>query len=339
VASTITPKDREKLPDWAKSTAHQIEDLGFRWEFDWEYPVPDPGTVQRVQIRDETHVGQVSEVRKYAEAMKRGDKFPPGVVTKDGRIVDFNTRARAAERLGWPTFPAFILDVSFSTADSFSRQRLRMLGAAFNTGGPKPLTRAELTDIVREAAANPAEWDTDKVSQHLSVTRGTVAGIFAQFRAEKRAEQLGVKFNGAVPPSNRALLGQRSDKLADEPFKEITRLAQDAGLSSGDLRDLCNRTVAVTTGDADRLKLIADERVARESQITTFRAAGKRRPPLSSRVHTYVDFITGYDGNVADLIDGNPSTREDYIRKIDTAINVLTTLLRAQREASAEAVK
>src|SRR5258708_32944699 len=96
VASNLTPKDRDKLPDWAKSTASKIEDLGFRWEFNWEYPVPDLDTVQRVQIRDEAHIGQASEVRLYAEAMKRGDKFPPGVVTQDGRIVDFNTRARAA---------------------------------------------------------------------------------------------------------------------------------------------------------------------------------------------------------------------------------------------------
>ena len=51
MATPIT--DRKQLPDYAQTTAEQIEDLGFKWEFNYEYPVPDPNETQRVQIRDE----------------------------------------------------------------------------------------------------------------------------------------------------------------------------------------------------------------------------------------------------------------------------------------------
>src|SRR6185312_8470394 len=88
-------KDKNSLPDYAKPVADKIEKLGFKWEFDYEFPVPDPDKTQRVQIRDVAHIAKQADVNIYAAALKRGDKFPPGVVTKDGRFVDFNTRAKA----------------------------------------------------------------------------------------------------------------------------------------------------------------------------------------------------------------------------------------------------
>jgi hypothetical protein len=321
------------LPVWAMSTKNQIEALGFKWKFDWEYPVPSPETTRRVQIRDETHVGQKSEVSQYAEAMKRGDKFPPGVVTKDGRIVDFNTRSRAAHKLGWPTFPVFIIQEDFEGADELTRQRFRLLGAAFNTGGPKSLTRAELSDIIRDVAASPGDWDTNKVSEHLHVPRGTVNAIFAQYRAEKRAELLGVSFNGTVTSSARATLGQRSEKLADKPFREITKLVQEAGMSTSDVADLCKRVIDVTTGDEDRLTLIQAEREARDQQIAGYKASGKRRPPLSSRVRTYAEFFVSHKDKVSELVDTNPNTRGDFLAMINEAHMVLSHLVTAQRES------
>ncbi|MFZ0230470.1 MAG: hypothetical protein WAL41_26800, partial [Mycobacterium sp.] len=108
-------KDKSALPDYEKSTADRIENLGFKWEFEYKYPIQAPDTVQRVQIRKDQHAPP-AEVTRYAQAMKRGDQFPPGVVTKDGRYVDFNSRAMAAHKLGWLDFPAFILNVRVDSA-------------------------------------------------------------------------------------------------------------------------------------------------------------------------------------------------------------------------------
>lgn len=335
MASTITNKEKNKLPDWALSTMNQIEDLGFfNWVYDWEYPVPTGDTIQRVQIRDQKNVGPASVVALYAEAMKRGDKFPPGVVTLDGRIVDFNTRARAAAKLGHTTFPVFIIQENYDGADSFTQERFHMLGTAFNSGGPVPLTRPELSAQLRMAAANSDQWDTDAVAKHVHVKRGTVQGIFAEFRAEKRAEKLGVPFNGSVSSTTRAMLGQKSEKLADEPFKQIARLAQDAGMITKDLAGLCKRVVEITTGDTDRLALIATERADREQQIAGFRASGKRRPPLSSRMRTDAKFVISHRNEVNELVDTNPNTRVDYLELISDAAGVWSQLVAAQRAAN-----
>ena len=65
-------KDMSDLPDYAKPTAARIENLGFKWEFDYKYPIQAPDTVQRVQIRDAAHEAPPAEVTRYAAAMKRG---------------------------------------------------------------------------------------------------------------------------------------------------------------------------------------------------------------------------------------------------------------------------
>ena len=332
MAATITSKEKDKLPDWAISTVNQVEKLGFfKWVFDPLYPVLNPDDMQRVQIRDEGHVGQRSEVLKYAEAMKRGDKFPPGVLTLDKRIIDFNTRARAAYKLGWPTFPAIIIQEDYDGADAFTVERFHILGAAFNTGGPKPLTRTELSDQIRRAAVDSDNWDTNKLSEHLHVKRNVVQNVFAQFRAETRATQLGVSFNGSVNDSTRAMLGQRSDKLADDPFREIVRLTQDAGLTGAEAGNLVKQVTGISTGDADRMALITAERAARAQQITRFQSGGKKRPPLSTRVRTYAEFFVEHEDDPDELIDSNPNTREEYLTLIDKAETVLSRLVVAQR--------
>jgi hypothetical protein len=331
---TIT--SRQSLPDYAKPTADKIERLGFRWEFDYEYPVPEPDKTQQVQVRDAEHLAPQPEVTKYAAAMKRGDKFPPGVVTRDGRYVDFNTRAKAAHKLGWPHFPVFILNVNYAAATESERERVQLLAASFNTTHGNRLTRAELTYNVRMVAGNP-DWTPEQVAKLLGITNGTVGAIFAQFRAEQRARQLGVPLNGAVTDSNKGILGQRSPKFTDRPYREIVRLTQDAGLTSHELRDLCNRVLAAGTED-EQVGVVQAERASREAQIAHFTATGRKRPPLSSELRKRLGFILGHETDVGNLLDLNPETRADYIQQLDQAVAVLRAIADAQRQALAEPV-
>ena len=332
MSATIAANELTKLPDWAISTANQIEALGFKkWSFVWDHPVPDD--VKRVQIRDEKNVGQTSEVALYAEAMKRGDKFPPAVWTQDQRMVDGNTRTRAAKKLGWPSFPSFIIHEDFEGAETFTQERYYALGAAFNTGGPKPITRLEMTRLIRILAADPENWTTDKVAEHLHVKRGMVQNVFSELRAEQRAKELGVKLNGAVCPSAKTQLGGKSDKLSDPVFRSVAQLAQDASLSTGDLGDLLRRVSAITTGDEDRLALIATERDVRDPQITNWLAGGKKKPLPSSGIRSAADKLVQHEStDVQALVDGNPNTRVGYLELLDKALVVLTRVVAAQRQ-------
>lgn len=326
MASTIT--DRKNLPDNAQPIADQIEKLGFKWEFNYQYPLPNPDKVQRLQIR--AIPAPAPEVQKYAAAMKRGDTFPPGVVTRDGRFVDFNTRAKAAWKTNRRDFPVFVLSASYESASETERERLFMLGAAFNSHGPKPLTRSELADLVSKIKGS--DWTAERVAALLGVTTSRVSTVFAQRKAEQRAERLGVPFNGSVTSSTRSMLGQRDEKLNDRPFTEITRLTQDAGLTTEELRDLCNRVQAETGSDEEKVAVVDAERKAREAQIDNYKATSRRRPPLSSETLKRTRYLEGFEGKVADLVDYNPNTGADYLASVERAVQVLTALAQAQRE-------
>ena len=328
-------KDKTDLPDYAKSTADRIEALGFKWEFDYKYPIQAPDTVQRVQIRDTAHEAPAAEVTRYAAAMKRGDQFPPGVVTRDGRYVDFNTRAKAAWKLGWPDFPAFILNVRFDGATDSERERLLLLGAAFNTTAGKRLDRKEVADIIRQVAGNP-DWTVQQVAKLLGLTESTVKSVFAQFRAEDRAERLGVHLNGSITESNKAMLGQRSEKLTDRPFTEIAKLTQEAGLTSGELRDLCNK-VQEAGSEAEKVDIIRAERDARDAQIAHFKATAKKKPPESVNLRKRLGWIAGFNTNVTELLDYNPTTAVEYLKQVEEASELLKRLAEYQRSAMREA--
>lgn len=326
VASTIT--DRKGLPDNAQPIADQIEALGFKWAFNYQYPLPAPEKAQRLQVREQ--VAPPAEVAKYAAAMKRGDVFPPGVVTRDGRFVDFNTRSMAAWKTGRRDYPVFIVSASFEDASDSERERLLLLAGAFNTHGPKPLTRAELAKLVGEIKGS--DWTAERVAALLGVTNSRVNQVFAQRKAERRAERLGVPFNGSLTASSRTMLGQHGDKLNDRPFAAIARLAQDAGLTGAELRDLSKRVQEASGSDDEKMALIDAEREARKAQIENYRATEKRRPPLSSDVLKRTRWLEGFTGNISELVDYNPNTGGGYLMSVERAAQVLTALAVMQRE-------
>jgi hypothetical protein len=331
-------KDKNSLPDYAKPVADKIEKLGFKWEFDYEFPVPDPDKTQRVQIRNEDHIAKPADVNVYAAAMKRGDKFPPGVVTKDGRFVDFNTRAKAAHKLGWPHFPAFVINVNYGAATESERERVQLLGASFNTTHGKRLDRNELAMNIRFVANNP-DWTAERVAALLGISQATVNALFAQARAEQRAKRLGVTLNGSVTASNKAILGQRSEKLTDAPFKAIAMLAQDAGLTHGELRDLCNRVQVVEGSEAERVAVVEKERGARAAQIAHHVSTGKKKPPLSTELRKRLTFTLGYEGKEDELVDFNPETASEYMRQLERGIAVLRAVADAQRTSMSQGTR
>ena len=321
-------KDRQQLPDIAKPTADLIERLGFKWELDYEYPLPD--LAQRLQIRDASHYAPTAQVAQYAAAMQRGDKFAPIVVTRDGHTVDGNTRVTAARKNKRPDLPALILNVDYETATEAVRNRLRILGAGFNTRNGKGIDRNEITMAVK-AVAGTGDYDATRVASLLGVTDATIQGIFAEQRAQERAEKLGVHLNGSVPSSQVRLLGQRSPKLNDEPFAAVTELTKDAGLGRPELRDLCNRIQAVGS-DKEKLAIITEERQSREGQIAEYTATGKKKPPVSGELRRKLGYVLTYESDPRALVEFNKDVAERHLEHLTKAIKVLQTALEAQRE-------
>lgn len=321
-------KDRQQLPDIAKPTADLIERLGFKWELDYEYQLPELG--QRIQIRDTKHYAPAAQVSNYAAAMRRGDKFPPIVVTKDGHLLDGNTRVTAATKNKRPDLPAFVLNVDYESATGSARNRLHLLGAGFNARNGKGIDRVEIANVVR-AVVGAGDYDATRVAALLGVTDSTIQGIFAEQKARERAAKLGIELNGSVPASQVKTLGQRSPKLNDQPFAAITRLTLDAGLAQDELRELCNRVQAAGS-DEEKLALVAEEQQAREEQIAEYKATGKKKPPVSGELRRKLGYIFAFESDPQSLVERNKDVADKHLEQLAKAIKILKVAETAQRD-------
>ena len=321
-AATITK--HEDLPDEARNGASLIKRLGFNWELDLRYPTPD--AERRVQIRDESHNAPKAEVAKYAQAMAHNEALPPIVITRDGYLVDGNTRVGGAIKAKLPTLTAFILDVNYDGASAAVLRRLHLLGAAFNTRNGRGIDRAEITDAVL-AVGNGTDYTAERIATLLGVSSGLVSSVLAEQRARDRAGKHGVHVNGSIPSSQLRRLGQAT--LNDGPFLALLQLTQDAGLTSGEVGDLVKQ-IKEAGNDAAALALIDQQRAERRDQIAEYRASGKSRIPHSAQLRQRLGFVLKYETTPRDLVEYSPTMVEEHRRILDRAITVLTAVRELQ---------
>lgn len=319
-----TTKNRQQLPENAQFTADLIEKLGFHWELSFEYPTPD--ATRRLQIREEKHYSPKDMVAKYAACMKRGDKFPPIVTTKDGWLVDGNTRVEAAHRNKYPYMQAFVIDDAYEGAKPHIKQRLHTLGAAFNARNGKGIDRREIQKAVEIIGANP-DFTAVRIAALLGVTEGQVNGYIAQKRGKDRAHELGVPLNGEMTSSALQKLGRVSDKLNDGPFQALAALARDAGMSSSEIAAVARKMIDCK---ADHLatQIVEEEREARRDQIAMFKVTGRSKPSLSSLLRQRFGFL--FTHSTEELVELNPSVAEEHLEKTRLALEKLTAVYRAQ---------
>lgn len=328
MARAANIKKHEDLPDEARTTATLIKKLGFDWELDLRYPTPD--FERRVQIRDEVHYAPSAEVTKYASAYLRNEAMPPIVMTKDGFLLDGNTRVGALHRAKLPTVSAFIVDEDYEGANAATVRRFTALGAAFNTRNGRGIDRKEIARAILAVGAG-GDYTAERIAALLGLSSGLVNGVLAEQRARERADRLGVHVNGSVPVSMLRRLGQAP--LNDEPFRRMLKLTQDAGLSASELGELV-RQVKAAGSDAAALELIDAQRAERREQIAEFAASGKSRPPGPAQLRQHLGFILKYAGDPDKLVDRNPTTVAEHATLLDQAIELLTKVRALQREGN-----
>jgi hypothetical protein len=317
---------RDQLADIARPVADLVERFGFKWEFDYEYALPD--TERRVQIRSEDHYAPAPKVAELRAVMKRGEKLPPIVVTQDGHIVDGNTRVTAARRNGFPTIQAIVLDVKAEGAKESENRRLWALGAAFNARHGKGIDREELRRAVGLIGSDPA-YTATRIAALIGVTDSVVQSLLAEKRGRDRAEALGLQVNGSVGAGRLRVLGRASEGLNDEPFKDLFSLVQDSGLSAADIRQVVTRAKE-TKSDEGALGVLSQERQARRDQISEYRASGKAVPPNSAKLRQRLGFILNFEASPRDLVEHNPDLVREHADLIERTVLVLRAAAEAQ---------
>jgi hypothetical protein len=322
-------KTRQQLPDIAKPTADLIEKLGFQWELDYEYPTPDG---RRVQIREEAHYTPREMVMRIASAMARREKLPPIVVTKDGYIIDGNTRTAAAQHNKYPSVQALVIPDSYEGCTEKVERRLKLLGAAFNARNGKGIDREEIRKAIVAIGQDPT-YDGTRIAALIGVTDATVKSILAEMKAKDRAESVGVHLNGSVAATPLRILGQASEKLNDEPFRAVAALAQDTGMAPGDLREVIKQ-MHEAKSDEGALRVVDEHRAARREQIAEYRASGKSKPPPAAKLRQRLGFILDFEKNPRDLTELNPEVVAKHRDAIERSIAVLQAVLAASGAAA-----
>ena len=322
----VNSVQREQLSDLAKPVVDLVERIGFEWEFEFEHPLPELAT--RIQIRAEKHYAPATMVARLREAMTRGDKLPPIVVTHDGHLVDGNTRVTAAQRNGFPNLQAVVLNVELDRATEAEVRRLNTLGAAFNARHGKGIDREEIRRAVEQLGNDP-NYSATRIAALIGVTDGVVQSLVSELRARRRAEALGLHVNGSVNAARLRTLGRVAENLNDEPFKELFTLVEDSGMSVGEINAVVKRA-RDEKSDQGALAVLAEEKESRRQQIAEYKASGKSVPPNAGKLRQRLGFILGFEADPRELLEHNPALSKEYVEALERSIEVLQSVLKAQ---------
>lgn len=312
-----------ELPDYARPVAQRLKQFGFTWRFSEEYPLGDKS--KRVQVRNESTLAPLREVSKYAQDMKRGDQFPPVVVTADGYLVDGATRTEATRKLGWKTIATFVLDISFGDATPAQQKQLIYMGAGANLIHGRGMSTANVADII-EIITDDNDTPSD-VARKLHISNSTATTLLNASNARKRAVRLGVEVTGVLTNSALKLFGGKSQRFTDPVFAGFFQLAQDARLSHSALNNLSKRLEAAGT-EHERMTILEEERGLYRDIIE----GGATSPSPAAKLRQNLGFLLRMN-SPEDLIEHELGAVETHRTVLAEAAEKLLKVIQEQRQA------
>jgi hypothetical protein len=327
LARVVTSKDQ--LPPYAQAYVARIEEFGFGWRFVAEHKLGDIS--RRVQVRDEEKLAPLGDVSKYAQAMRRGDQFPPVFLTADGYLIDGNTRTEGARKIGWRTFPAFELDVLYEQATPAQKRQLKYFGSGFNLTHGRGMSTAYLLHIIDDLTL---EDDTPReMARRLHISENTANTLLNAAKARKRAERLNVKLNDGLTNSHLRLFGGKSQLFTDPVFAQFILLAQDAHLTISATTDLSRRLVAAGT-ENERLNILADEREGYHEIIM----GGATGPSRAAKLRQSLGYLIG-QSDPDDLAELDPRAAETHVKTLVEAARRIGEAIEAQERVERSRVR
>lgn len=179
------------LPKFTQIT-EAIEYHGFKWDFKnvklSTLKTGAEGSV-RLQVRSLKDVAPLKRINDYAIKLPH-TVFPPIVVTKDGFIVDGNTRVAANLKIGRSQVEAVVIDVEFSTAGEKVIKKLGILGALFNADNGQDLDQAAILAHARDAVSLGY---VDDVVMQFGCNKNAISKLRKELGAQKALDAFGVK--------------------------------------------------------------------------------------------------------------------------------------------------
>ena len=314
--------EEANLPPYAQADHLRIKSYGFSWAYFAERRLAEAS--HRVQVRDIKQLAPPQRVNMYAIALKRGDQFPPVIVTADGYLVDGHTRTEAARKIGWTTFPTFVVDVNYSDAPASVRKQLQKLGAGFNNTHGQAMTGKDIARIISDVG----EQDTSpkELARELHISESTANTHLNAARTRKRAEKVGVKLDETLTPSHLRLFGNKTKYFSDDVFREFITLTQDAHLTIAATTDLAKR-LEVTGTEHEKMELLAVERSGYHNVID----GGSVSPSKAAKLRQSLGFLLRQE-DPDTLAEQDPHASRMHIRTVRDAWERLDKILLAQEQ-------
>src|SRR5208282_389398 len=200
-------KKISSLPPQAQLTALRLAAAGYpegTWVYSPNHDLADPG--MGIQVRGDADRAPRHKVSQYADAMKdytlKRDQllFPPGVFTSDDYLVDGWTRTEAARRLGWMTFPAFVLLDSYQGADEARLDKFALTAGALNLGHGNNLSTGDTERLILNVSKGmdlSAPGAPAEIAKRLGISRTWVGNLLNARTASELAVSLGIDLSGA----------------------------------------------------------------------------------------------------------------------------------------------
>lgn len=305
----------------------EIEDLGFAYSEDAQFDISVLSKDKRVQSREFGSApfwAPKEEMRRYAIQMTHSP-FPPIIVTRDGWLVDGNTRVGARDIRKEKFSPAIVLEVEYGKMKPIEQEKVYGLAVTINSQNGRNLTTKERRASI--ALLIDLGWNNTQIEKRIGVRVHEINKMRRVITARGRLEKLGVTVNGNLSQAAVAVLGDEKVLLLnDDPYKAIAALATDAGLNSKEVRDIAYEALALGSDD-EKMKRVAAVRGEFKEQIEAVKFEHAAKPPLARQLRQHLGFVNKYEGNVSALKESNPAYAEEHATYVTTAIKVLSQLL------------
>lgn len=310
---------------WALSSALEVEEKHQIWTLVEDYPLVPAN--KRMQVRPISKLAP--DINEYVQMMKNGDKFPPVIVTRDGMLVDGNTRTEAAMKLGWHTFPALVLEhVVYAGLSPTSpvHDTLIQLGAGANRKHGRRQSNADLEVLIKQL--QPRVTIAEVVSG-FHVSKGFATRTWNAAKAERYAVSLGVPLDNEFSSSQLSLFAGKIEKYGDPVWKKTFELAQDAHLKH-DATSALMQGLEQYKGETERLAYLAREREQHASVIES----GVHVPLQKPRRMKQALGVINKDDAPEMYVEKDPrkKVRLDYRQSIMDAMERLPKILLQQEE-------
>ena len=245
------------------------------------------------QVRIAEHRAPADRVELYATRIKAGSFPPPLIVTKQGVLIDGNTRRAALLAAGGATgreYACYVVDVT-------SVNRMIQIGAQANEHG-LPLSPEEKLAAVRAAVADGIP--SVVIEARYGVSKKAIAKLVAQKRFDDKARGLGIDPEQVTTRATREI----GTIDLDAPFKETLQLAEDTGMSIPDVKGLI-KTMKEHGSEQEQLDVIVRERESRREQIAA-RAGGaaRPRPSFSTQARSHYGWLA--NRSASELVELDP---------------------------------